>query len=213
MPATWHLGQLHLVIQAAFNWWNYHLHEYRIGGLRYGEPEAEDWGSEDSPKLFDEAEVRLCDFGYEPGMTFTYVYDFGDDWHHAVEIERHLALEPLPTVATCIDGARARPPEDVGGPSGYERFLAVLADPGDAEHADTRRWSGGHFDPAWFDLVMARQGCPQGVATECSAAAVPTQAAAAQATAVTIPMSVSAMLVPDPIQSYSRTLGACPGND
>ena len=155
VPATWHLGHLHLVIQAAFNWWNYHLHEYRIGGLRYGEPEAEDWGSEDSPKLFDEAEVRLCDFGYEPGMTFTYVYDFGDDWHHAVEIERHLALEPFPTVATCIDGARARPPEDVGGPSGYERFLAVMADPGDAGHADTRRWSGGHFDPAWFDLVMA----------------------------------------------------------
>ncbi len=40
LPLSWHLGQLHLAIQAAFNWWNYHLHEFRIGGLRYGDPKA-----------------------------------------------------------------------------------------------------------------------------------------------------------------------------
>ena len=34
VPRAWHLGQLHLVIQAAFNWWNSHLHEFRIGGGR-----------------------------------------------------------------------------------------------------------------------------------------------------------------------------------
>ena len=26
-------GQLHRVIQAAFGWWDYHLQEFRIGGL------------------------------------------------------------------------------------------------------------------------------------------------------------------------------------
>jgi len=41
------------VIQAAFNWWNYHLHEFRVGGLRYGDldvaarnderPDAQSW--------------------------------------------------------------------------------------------------------------------------------------------------------------------------
>lgn len=152
VPATWNLGQLHLVIQAAFNWWNYHLHEFRIGRLRYGDPDIDD-GFEDSPKLFDEAEVRLCDFGRAPGTTFTYLYDFGDNWHHVVEIEQHLALDPLPKVATCVDGARARPPEDVGGVSGYEEFLAVMADPSDPEHAQMKGWCGGHFDPAWFDLA------------------------------------------------------------
>ena len=43
MPGIWHLGQLHLVIQAAFNWWNYYLHEFRIG-LRYGDLETNDNG-------------------------------------------------------------------------------------------------------------------------------------------------------------------------
>ncbi|MDQ6672801.1 MAG: plasmid pRiA4b ORF-3 family protein [Chloroflexota bacterium] len=36
-PWTFHLGQLHHVIQAAFGWWDYHLHQFVIGGLRYGE--------------------------------------------------------------------------------------------------------------------------------------------------------------------------------
>ena len=51
-------------------------------------------------------------------------------------------------------GARARPPEDVGGVPGYEHFLAVMADPDDPEHADLKRWCGGHFDPEWFDLAL-----------------------------------------------------------
>ena len=72
VPWTWHLGQLHLCIQAAFNWWNYHLHEFRIGGLRYGDPELlEDGAFEDDARVFDEREVRLRDFDREPGATFT----------------------------------------------------------------------------------------------------------------------------------------------
>ena len=154
VPSTWHLGQLHLAIQAAFNWWNYHLHEFRIGGLRYGDLQFDEDGYPDSPRLFDESEVRLLDFGRDPGTAFTYFYDFGDDWHHHVEIERHVALDPVPKMATCTGGARARPPEDVGGVGGYESFLAVMADPDDPEHADTKRWCGGYFDPDWFDLAL-----------------------------------------------------------
>ena len=30
-------------------------------------------------------------------------------------------------VLTCVDGVRARPPEDVGGIGGYERFLAIMS--------------------------------------------------------------------------------------
>jgi len=109
----------------------------------------------DSPRLFDQHEVRLLDFGYAKGITFTYVHDFGDNWQHRVEIEEHLALDLAARVANCTGGARARPPEDVGGLGGYENFLAVMADPDNPEHADTRQWCGGHFDPDWFDLTQA----------------------------------------------------------
>jgi len=154
VPWTWHLGQLHLCIQAAFNWWNYHLHEFQIGGLRYGDPEVDDGGTEDSARVFDEREVRLLDFNREPGNTFVYLYDLGDDWHHTVEIEKLIAFDVTPQLAACVDGARARPPEDVGGVGGYERFLAVMTDRDDPEHAETKRWCGGHFDPEWFDLAL-----------------------------------------------------------
>ena len=155
VPWTWHLGQLHLAIQAAFNWWNYHLHEFRIGGLRYGDPELlEDGAFEDDPRVFDEREVRLRDFDREPGTPFTYLYDFGDGWLHTIEIEKLLALDTPPRVGACLGGARARPPEDVGGVSGYEHFLSIMADPDHPEHAETRIWCGGHFDPEWFDLAI-----------------------------------------------------------
>ncbi len=35
VPWRFHLGQLHRVIQAAFGWWDDHLHEFTIGGLRF----------------------------------------------------------------------------------------------------------------------------------------------------------------------------------
>lgn len=155
---NWHLGELHLSIHAAFNWWNYHLHEFRIGGLRYGDPDMVDWSGDDDPRVFDERTVRLLDFNREPGLTFTYLYDFGDDRHHTLTIEGPLFLAGRPRHAICLDGARARPPEDVDGIGGYERFLAIMADPGDPEHAEFRRWCGGYFAPEWFDRTRVDKG-------------------------------------------------------
>jgi hypothetical protein len=75
VPWTWHLGQLHLTIQAAFGWWDCHLHEFNIGGLRYGDPVLLEEGAfEDSPRAFDEREVRLFDFdraSMQRSATFT----------------------------------------------------------------------------------------------------------------------------------------------
>ena len=144
LPTNWNLRQLHLSIQAAFNWWNNHLHEFRIGGLRYGDVDSlEETGS----RVFDEREIRLCDFE-RTSTSFLYVYDFGDEWRHVVEIEKYLAFDAELKRASCIAGARARPPEDVGGPPGYQDFLAVMADPNDPEHADMKRWCGGHLIPS-----------------------------------------------------------------
>ena len=157
VPLQWNLEQLHVTIQAAFNWWNSHLHEFRIGGLRYGDVDVLD---EDSvvgdPRTFEQREVRLRDFR-EPGVVFSYIYDFGDNWRHTIKIEKFLALDEPPKHASCIGGARARPPEDVGGVSGYEEFLTILANSKHPEHAETKRWCGGHFDPEWFDLAIAQK--------------------------------------------------------
>jgi hypothetical protein len=98
--------------------------------------------------------VQLLDFGYSDRVAFVYENDFGDSWEHIVEFEERLVLDPAPRAARCVDGARARPPEDVGGPHGYANYLEIMADRRHPEHADTRGWAGGHFDAEWFDLVM-----------------------------------------------------------
>jgi Plasmid pRiA4b ORF-3-like protein len=77
-----------------------------------------------------------------------------------------LWLDVAPTTGAGVAGARARPPEDVGGVCGYERFLGIMADPDDEEHVATKRWCGGHFDPEWFDLARTTRmsGTPSGQA-------------------------------------------------
>jgi hypothetical protein len=154
VPLSFNLRELHLVLQAAFGWTNSHLHEFEIGGLSFADEFAQGERDDDDPKVFDEMEVRLLDFTRKPGTVFRYAYDMGDNWVHTVMLEKHLALEPAPKVARCVEGARARPPEDVGGPSGYQEFLEAVLNPAHEEHRAMKRWAGGHFDPEWFDLEL-----------------------------------------------------------
>ena len=52
-----------------------------------------------------------------------------------------------------IEAVGRCPPEDVGGPPGYEEFLAALADPGHERHAEMIEGHGNSFDPTAVDLV------------------------------------------------------------
>jgi hypothetical protein len=51
-----------------------------------------------------------------------------------------------------VDGARACPPEDVGGPWGYADFLEAMADPNHEQHEELREWVGDEFDPEAFSV-------------------------------------------------------------
>ena len=80
------LDQVHEVIQAAFGWWNYHLHEFEVGRARYGVPDPdEDFG----PPARDERRTRL-DKVAKVGSSFRYTYDFGDYWEHQIKVEKVL---------------------------------------------------------------------------------------------------------------------------
>jgi Plasmid pRiA4b ORF-3-like protein len=158
VPSSFNLRDLHLVLQAAFGWMNAHLHEFEIGGLRFADADvANAENGRDDSRAFEEMDVRLRNFTRQPGTTFSYVYDMGDNWVHTVCLEKHVAVEPAPKSARCLEGARARPPEDVGGPSGYQDFLEALLDPAHEEHKQMKRWVGGHFDPEWFDLGLINE--------------------------------------------------------
>ena len=157
VPLRTTLAELHYILQAAMGWTDSHLHDFGVGGLTYGDIEllsAE--RTDDDARVYDANEVRMCDFSRQPGTSFKYVYDYGDNWRHTVTLEKVFAVKPAPKTATCIDGARCCPPEDVGGTSGYFEFLRVLLAPDPDEIDEQRhlkRWSGGKFDSDRFDLA------------------------------------------------------------
>ena len=152
VPGDVTLAVLHEVVQSAMRWTNSHLHEFEIAGRRYGIPDP-DW---DDQNVTDEAKGKLFRL-VGKGARFGYLYDFGDDWIHQLTVEKITAPEPGVRYPRCVYGQGACPPEDVGGPWGYEEFLAVLADPSHPEHDERLEWVGGPFDPHRFDLDEADQ--------------------------------------------------------
>jgi len=151
VPQSTTLADLHHIIQAAFGWLDYHLHEFEIGGLRFGDPNLVEDALEGDSSILPEADVRLCDF-VRGALPFVYVYDFGDNWRHAVEIEGRALPDPGRKYPACVGGERSRPPEDVGGVTGYAEFLEIFHDGAHPEHRSHRQWAGRAFAPEAFHL-------------------------------------------------------------
>ena len=143
------LERLHTVFQKAMGWQDSHLHEWTVGGRRYGQPEP------DEPEYDVEKETLLTLREAAPleGIRFEYLNDFGDGWVHEVLVERIGSPDPELRAPECLAGERACPPEDCGGAGGYSRFLKAIRNPRHPEHQEMLLWIGGRFDPNAFDLA------------------------------------------------------------
>jgi hypothetical protein len=153
VPSDIRLGELHLVLNEAMGWTHSHLHQFVVGKRTFGDPDTDEDGV-----FEDEGGVRLDELvGVKD--RFIYEYDFGDDWMHEVRVEKKVAFDERVLYPVCIGGARACPPEDCGGPLGYERLLEALENDDDDELVS---WVGGFFDPAGFDVNRTNQALRNG---------------------------------------------------
>ena len=146
VPAEITLQRLHQVLQDVMGWNDCHLHRFEIGDAFYGPLELEDIFD-----VRDERKARLCDAVPGAAARFVYVYDFGDHWTHEIIVEEISAADPSLAAPICLAGERACPPEDVGGPGGYDELLSVLRNPKHPEFEYLRTWAGESFDPEVFD--------------------------------------------------------------
>jgi hypothetical protein len=152
VPEKYSFWDLHVAIQDAMGWKDYHLHEFVLiesqseRVLHIGIPDDE--MPEERPCLagWDVPIERFPTYGVDP---VRYRYDFGDDWKHTLEFEESVQTDGG-AYPRCISGAGACPPEDVGGTHGYVEFLGVIRNKRHPEHDEMLEWAGGSFDPHAF---------------------------------------------------------------
>lgn len=133
VPSDIRLDQLHETIYTAMGWRQNHQYEFKIKGKYYG--------TSDRGSFNNFAEYRLDDL-INPGTDrFQYIYDSGYRWVHYINIQSFYCVEPCERNLFCLSGRCSCPPEDVGGPKGYEHFCTAINDKTHPEHERMREWA------------------------------------------------------------------------
>lgn len=143
---------LHVAIQNAMGWLDCHLHEFIVKNLITNESEEIGYSPEQKELQDSVSEWQLFVKDYiEANANFLYIYDFGNDWVHKITFEKLIDPKPGTNYPICTDGAKACPPENVGGVFDYEVFIEAIKNQLHPEHQEMLDWCGGSFDPDDFD--------------------------------------------------------------
>ena len=158
----------HLVIQILFGWQNSHMYQFSPSGwaskprIMYvfeddDEVEITPLSSPDSfpyGERYDAGKIKLKDYFKTPKQKMVYIYDFGDDWKHIVElveITDEVILYPI-----CLSGKGSDLIEDSGGIWGYYNMVEAVNNSKHPEHKEYREWLGMERGEKWdlnaFDL-------------------------------------------------------------
>ena len=135
LPSTLRLDQLHGVLQAVFDWTDSHLHRFTLDDEAWGDgekylcPYDVEEGEDDGVPASD---VRLDEVLAAPGDVLTYLYDYGDDWHHRLVVEE---VGPAVDNVRLLAGHGAAPPEDSGGVWDWDAGAAPPFDLAEAQAA------------------------------------------------------------------------------
>ena len=191
IPASFDFYDLHSVIQTAMGWTDSHLFNFTIEDDLNGkiiqlvgdeesvqenfamaqhymkEPPEKGTFAEEMYQQFIRTQVKLArDVPLNENAAaipeFRYIYDFGDGWEHEVVMEEIVAdyRHDYPEV---LEGRGTCPPEDVGGPPGYDYFKSVMKDEAHPEHDHMKAWAEGQgykvFRKVNVNKVLKEEWC------------------------------------------------------
>ncbi|MDW0116086.1 plasmid pRiA4b ORF-3 family protein [Sporosarcina thermotolerans] len=161
VPLDTSFYEMHRILQIAFDWHDYHLHEfYLYDESKTDEPEFEhsptytSYGyrpmlnivmNEEAVAYSGDVEVKLekglllTDF-IPPHTYMKYIYDYGDEWKHEIFIEEIVTRDDLQS-PVCLEGEGTAPPEDCGGEPGFDNFLKIMSDPSNPEYESMKSWA------------------------------------------------------------------------
>ncbi|HPZ29469.1 MAG TPA: plasmid pRiA4b ORF-3 family protein [Defluviitoga sp.] len=158
VPSEITFDDFHYIIQDAFGWESEHLYSFSPSG--YGSSPLIEINIEDDENDFfsflsrnttqslDAEKTKLSSIFKKEGQTYVYIYDFGDDWVHKITLEKINETDNTLS-ATLLDGKGACPPEDCGGPWGYEELKEIMADKSNPNRAEILEWLDLEPDEEW----------------------------------------------------------------
>ena len=84
------LDELHEIIFKAFDRFDQHLYEFQVGGKGPNDPKARRYSLSESSEVIemagDVAETVMDALKLKKDEAFGYLFDFGDDWWHQVNV-------------------------------------------------------------------------------------------------------------------------------
>ncbi|MHC4962423.1 MAG: plasmid pRiA4b ORF-3 family protein [Planctomycetota bacterium] len=165
VPENYSFWDLHVAIQDAMGWLDYHLHAFRMvdktshSKVEIGIPDDE--FSATASATVPGWKTAMVDYFHEVGVTAEYEYDFGDGWLHTVVLEGIFLNDPDIQYPLCVGGERACPVEDCGGVHGYSRLLGALSGSDNGECEEQMNWLGMDFKPEKFNHHSVEFDDPQ----------------------------------------------------
>jgi hypothetical protein len=90
---------------------------FTVNGRAYGDPKVDE-----ENRLLDDLTFDSATSASQVGDCVEYVYDFGDNWRHVLELVDVVPPSAQAVYSWCVGGEFSTPPEDVGGVSRYEQF-------------------------------------------------------------------------------------------
>ncbi|MBN2522582.1 MAG: plasmid pRiA4b ORF-3 family protein [Bacteroidales bacterium] len=119
VPSEYNFWDLHVAINDAMGWLDYHLHHFEIKGkskqkvVHIGIPDFD--RTNKLQEVYPGWEIWMMAYFNDLGVQAKYLYDYGDFWMHTVKLEGYMHREKGLKYPFCIDGERACSPEDCGG--------------------------------------------------------------------------------------------------
>jgi len=144
-----------VAIQDAMGWEDYHLHDFKMVNPSTGMKAEIGMPDEElayEKEILPDTKQKIADWFSLENRLAEYTYDYGDNWHHTVKLEKILPREEDVSYPRCVDGKRACPPEDCGGTRSYTELLEIIKDENHEEYERMMEWLGGEFDPEHFDV-------------------------------------------------------------
>lgn len=157
VPEHYSFYDLHVAIQDAMGWNDYHLHQFVVKNPKTG---AKDTIGQNSMEfefehVISEDDAKIASYFVSEKDKAWYEYDFGDSWKHEIILQKKISPVANVKYPRCVAGKRACPPEDCGSSCGYAELLDIIANPDHQEYKERMEWlenvGNENFDPEEFD--------------------------------------------------------------